>query len=782
MVDEYQDSNQAQNELILLLASYWESPNLMVVGDDDQSIFRFQGANVENLHAFERLFTADLKKVVLEENYRSTQFILDSAGWVINKNTTRVIPDKKLISKNSTLTNPIPPRVIECTNKVYEAAYIVNKIEEEHTRGIPYSEMAVIYRNHSQADILVSYLTQKNIPFYLKRRSNIFLLPLIIQIIELLNYINDEKNKPYSAEHLLFKILHFDFWDIAPADLAILAVYIRQEKIQWRDCINQLKDNNTLRSMMSDFSVKGIIKLASDLDYWVGKAFNFPLQQLLEKVISKGGILSYVLQSNNKLFLLQALQTFFDHLKGETKKKPNLSLQGFLQNLKLMNDNNIILEAEEIMEKGDGLNLLTAHASKGLEFEIVFILGCNEKFWDNTKDRLPFGIRDVIVATNDSLLEENRRLFYVACTRAKTSLDICYNLTDFDLKNLQQSVFIDEFLESGIPINQKTEISPDQIMDIQASLFGTDIPDKDFEPVDQMFLNRFTENYVLSATHLDNYLECPVKFYYRNLLQIPSAKTAPLSFGNAIHKALEMFFKSMLNHPQKQYPSLNQLVSWFKFDLDKNKDSFTKEEFDRTLEYGSEKVLPQLYSAFLPEWEQNKNRVPEKNLVDIVVNNIPIKGKLDQLVFQDTRMVSVIDFKTGKFNSEKKKTLLPPILGVNPDQAKFEEVYGGNYWRQAAFYHLLVNNDPLSNYQTVSGEMFFVEPDKDGKFVREKIFIDPNELKFMEDLIADVYSKIKNHEFSKGCGKGDCEWCNFNTYYLKRQTYSSENLITDFEE
>ncbi len=481
--------------------------------------------------------------------------------------------------------------------------------------------------------------------------------------------------------------------------------------------------------------------------------------------------------------MLQALQTFFDYLKEETRKAKALSLEDFLKTIKLMQDNSIPLEAEEVIEKSDGVNLLTAHSSKGLEFEMVFVMGCNDSFWDKQNDRLPFNIREVIVPSSaDSLLEENRRLFYVACTRAKSWLTITYNNSDLNLKGLQESVFVTEFLESGIPQKIKAEISDNQIMEIQTSLFGTDTSEKDFEPIDKEFLNKFTDNYVLSATHLDNYLECPIKFYYRNLLQIPSAKTGPLSFGNAIHQALELFFKTMLKHPQKQYPSLEQLVMWFKLDLQKHADSFTPEDFIRTLEYGSEKVLPQLYTTFLPEWNENKNREPEKNLINIVVNNVPIKGKIDQLVFQDSHSVQVIDFKTGKFIGEKKKTILPPVIGVNPENAKFEELYGGNYWRQVAFYHLLINNDPLHNYRTVSGEMFFVEPDNKGNFVREKIFIQPHEFKFMEQLIADIYGKIKNHEFTKGCGKKDCEWCNFNTYYLNKRIYSSELLMENDKE
>ncbi len=782
MVDEYQDTNKAQNELMLLLASYWDCPNVMVVGDDDQSIYRFQGANIENMHDFETRFAKHLKKVVLNKNYRSSQLILDAASRVINKNTCRLISNKNLLADKIDSSYNQTPCVVACDNPLYETAFIVNAIKEAQRDGIPLSEIAILYKNHSQVEHLKAYLTAINIPFNLRKRTNILSLPLIKNIIELLYYIKDERLKPYSGDFRLFNILHFDFWEIAPLDIAKMAFFIKNAKTRWRDTVNGINDHPELSKIISKSGTLHIQKVASDIEYWIGKTFNYTLPQLLEKVIGKGGILSYIMLDSKKLFLLQALQTFFDYLKEETRKKPNLTLEGFLQTIQLMQVNNLTLQAEEIIVKGDGVNLITAHSSKGLEFEMVVVMGCNKTIWEKTKDRLPFNMREVMVPDSiNSILEENRRLFYVACTRAKSRLLVTYNLADLNLKDEQESRFVTEFLESKIPKFIMTDVSNEQIAEVQLAIFGTEYSDKDFEPIGKEFLNKFTDNYVLSATHLDSYLECPIKFYYRNLLQIPSAITGPLSFGNSIHRALELFFKAMLNHPEKKYPSVEQLVSGFKFDLEKHADSFNPQDFARTLEYGTEKILPRLYKTFINEWEENKNREPEKNVMDIVVNDVPIKGKLDQLVFQDKTTVHVIDFKTGAFNSEKKKLLTAPMLEINNEEASIEDLYGGNYWRQIAFYHLLINNDKRHNYKTLSGEMFFVEPDIKGNYSREKIFINDDEIKFMENLIKDVYLKIKNHEFSNGCGKKNCEWCNFNTYYLTKRTYSSENLLGNDE-
>ncbi|MCB9252179.1 MAG: ATP-dependent helicase [Flavobacteriales bacterium] len=781
MVDEYQDTNKAQNDLVFLLSNYWESPNLMVVGDDDQSIYRFQGADIENLVGFEKKYEKDLLKVVLEDNYRSTQQILDSAKKVIQNNKERLVEHKNLVARKNIETK-FNPVILKCYNEVYEAAQIYNLIKDSHDSGIPYREMAVIYRNHKQGETIRDYLNYKGIPLSLKKKNNVLEEPFIINICALLRYISYENRKPYSGDPLLFKILHFDFWEIPAVDIAKLAYYLRGSGMKWRNCLAELDRQTELTLILSHEAITKLRKLSADIEYWISKSFNLPSQQLLEKVISKGGILSYVMQNPSKRYLLQVMQTFFNYLKNESRKNRDYTIEQFLNSIELLNDNYLSMEAEEIIEKKDAVNLLTAHASKGLEFDLVMVVSCNLNAWDKTKDRVPFSLRSILSHNIDSLMEENRRLFYVALTRAKTRLYISYQTQDLSEKTLNKSQFVQEIMESGIPIEKEAEIKEDQIMEVQRSGLEANDPEKNFDLLDKEYLNQLTENYVLSATHLDTYLDCPLKFYYRNLLQIPSAKTPALSFGNAIHKSLELFFKSMLDDPDKNYPDAGQLVLWYQNDLEKNKDSFTKEDFNRYLEYGKEKVLPQLYRTFLSEWNENKNRVPEKNLSDIVVKEVPIKGKLDQLVITDKHHVHVIDYKTGKFDSKKYKTLMPPVLDPETEKTSAEEMYGGNYWRQVAFYHLLINNDPLHSYKTLSGEMFFVEPLADGSFERRKIFVSDEELVFMENLLVEVYQKIKNHEFEKGCGKENCEWCNFNSFYLKGKTYSSENLLEDGSE
>ncbi|RZK13220.1 MAG: ATP-dependent helicase [Flavobacterium sp.] len=212
LVDEYQDTNGSQNEILNMLTSYWDNPNVFVVGDDDQSIYRFQGANVKNIVDFYDRYKDTVKTIVMVENYRSTQNILDASKAVIDNNKERLVNklqglSKDLIAKNSDLGNSlIKPRVIEYYNTIHEEAGIVKEIEKLYQSGIDLNEVAVIYRNHKLVAHIVKALELKGIPLNVKQKINILELPFIQNIIKLLDYIQKEYDKPGNAEYLLYEL------------------------------------------------------------------------------------------------------------------------------------------------------------------------------------------------------------------------------------------------------------------------------------------------------------------------------------------------------------------------------------------------------------------------------------------------------------------------------------------------------------------------------------------------------------------------------------------------
>ncbi len=232
LVDEFQDTSGSQKMLLQHLIDYWETPNVFVVGDDDQSIFSFQDANVKNIREFAAEYSNGLLKVVLVENYRSTQNILDAARILIEHNKERLIKDdsKNLVASRASLKDlNIPPEIIEYPNPANEAICVANKIEHlVSTKKIKPTEIAVIYRNHKQVEDLSNYLEKKNISVNMKRSINLLELPFVHKIITLLEYIAAEIDVAYSGDEMLFQILHFDFFNIPAIEIAKISLKVAQ--------------------------------------------------------------------------------------------------------------------------------------------------------------------------------------------------------------------------------------------------------------------------------------------------------------------------------------------------------------------------------------------------------------------------------------------------------------------------------------------------------------------------------------------------------------------------
>jgi DNA helicase-2/ATP-dependent DNA helicase PcrA len=255
----------------------------------------------------------------------------------------------------------------------------------------------------------------------------------------------------------------------------------------------------------------------------------------------------------------------------------------------------------------------------------------------------------------------------------------------------------------------------------------------------------------MNVTALNNYLKCPLEFYFRNLIRIPSPKNEATEFGSAAHYALEMLFKKMLNENEggkkSEFPSREEFINDFEWYMHRHRESFTKEQFARRMEYGHE-VLGNYYDKYSLTF--NKIVVVERNIRNVVVKGVPLKGKLDKLEF-DGKSVNVVDYKTG--DPDKALVKLKGPSDKDPN--------GGDYWRQAVFYKILVDNYEQRQWQVVSTEFDFIEPDKKKIYRKEKVVIKPEDTEIVMDQVKDTWEKIQAREFYTGCGKEDCHWCDF---------------------
>lgn len=776
LVDEYQDTNGAQNQLVNYITEYWEVPNLFVVGDDDQSIYKFQGANISNILNFASQYQEYLTTTVLTENYRSSQTILDASRALINLNAER-IPDinKHLIARHKEFANfPTTPAIHCYFNPLHEAIGIGNAIQKLHSEGVPYNEIAVLYRNHKQIEILTKYFKANHIPFNSKRRINVLYELLVTKLLKILTYLNAEATRPYTGEEHIFEILNFDFYKIPSLEIAKLSVEVKGKRSKWRDFLSDFaKSKHDLFSGMAGMDGRTELKrLVDDLEYWTSLVNNITVPQLIEKIIAKGGILSHVMQADDKRWQMQILRTFFDFVKEEAAKDPMMKLSDLLKTIERYEQFDIAIEAWQILQMPDSVNLITTHSSKGLEFQHVFITNCIDKAWFTGNRDKDFGLSKVYYKSKDETAEseENRRLFYVAMTRAKKELTISFHQQNMDTKPVERLRFIEELVsEGGLKIDSPV-VEESDILEFESQYYQ-DEEFPDFELIDYNYLDTILANYTLSATHLNSYLKCPVEFYFNHVLKVPSAKSEGASFGTAIHYALENLFTDMQKDENNLLPPADVLVTYFEKSMYAQRDSFTEDAYARRLAHGKI-LLPKYYAEYSKQWQLEKIFAVEKNMQNIEAGGVPIKGKLDKITFEGNNAY-VIDFKTGDFKNAKAKCY-PPKEDADP--GKPEQVLGGDYWRQMVFYNLLIENDHGNKWTMTRGEMNFVEPDKFGKFDKVVFAITPEETGIVTQQVKDTYSKIKAHEFTKGCNDEKCHWCNFVKYYLKKEIQVTESL------
>jgi DNA helicase-2/ATP-dependent DNA helicase PcrA len=758
LVDEFQDTSGTQNELVQLLVNYWEQPNLFVVGDDDQSIFRFQGANVENMLHFQKQYKDDIVNIVLENNYRSTQPILDASTQVINQNQERLINKIEGLSKhliaalpeNKLLHNA--PTIIQYNDPQEEMMDIAEQVTQLITGGVAPKEIAVLFKENKYGTEIAHFLQQKNIPIYSRRTANLFDQTLIQQILKILDYLACEWDQPNEGANILFEILHFKWWQISPITIAMLTVEANQLKYGAPENTFRKVLIDKTQEVQTDLFAKGglenVAKAVHVLEDLIGQVPNVTLLNLIEQILQKTGIIQSILSGDNKAEALDMVTHFFDFIKDETHRKPSLNLKDLVDMLRLMKREEIRLPLPITTGSEAGVNLLTTHGSKGLEFTHVFLAGTNAQFWEKKRSTASAGYKlpDTVLSTLEHAddKEELRRLFYVAITRAKKHLTISFSKYKSDGKETEPSQFLVELLagKEGL-IVQKTVEESIKIQYKLLRLQSTQRPA--IEQLEADFIQPKLEKFSMNVTALNNYLKCPLHFYYNSLIRVPSGKSEATTFGSAIHDALNKLFRKM-QESNNVFPDKQSLITDFEYYMKRHREAFTKQEFKDRIELG-ETVLINYYDFYVSSW--NKVVTTEYRINNVVVKDIPLKGAIDKIEFNGKEVV-VIDYKTGNIDNAREKLKGPNEK--NPD--------GGDYWRQAVFYKILLNHHP-KNWQVSSAEFDFVEPNKKKEFEKIAITISEADITTVSQQIQLVWEKIQNKDFYTGCGKEECHWCNF---------------------
>ena len=537
---------------------------------------------------------------------------------------------------------------------------------------------------------------------------------------------------------MLFEILHAEWFHIPAVEIATLAGEVAQkqytnEKTSLRKLLND-KANKPPKDLFSQSLHPRLAAAGRILEKLISAVSNATLQSLFETIFRETGLLKFAMESPDKRKILETLTSFFDFIKEETRRQPALSLQNLVTHLDLMEKEEIELPLVEVNGSADAVNLLTVHGSKGLEFTYIFFAGCNSHNWETKrKPSVTFHFPDTMFGSVSNENEELRRLFYVALTRAETHLYISYSRFRNNGKDAEPSVFIEE-IRTGfdMPV-EKMVLTTQVVTEFQFLLLQGEQP-PEMERIEMDFINRVLEKFQMNVTALNNYLKCPLEFYFKNLIRIPSPKNENTEFGSAVHYALEQLFRYMQDH-NNTFPDPGFFVGAFDSYMYRHRESFTKEQFARRMEYGHI-VLPAYYEKYILLW--NKIVSIERTISNVAIAGVPVRGKLDKLEF-DGKQVNVVDYKTGNVENA-----IPKIKGPSEKLPN-----GGDYWRQAVFYKLLVDRGQR-DWQVISTEFDFIEPNSKKAYIKQKLFITPEDEAIVTGQITDVWAKSRTTIFIPG--------------------------------
>lgn len=729
LIDEHQDSSGVQN---IFLEKVWggvSRPDIFVVGDDRQLIYGFGGASLEYFENFKHAF-GEAKLITLLENYRSTRNILDTAHKLLESSMT----DGKLKSnqkENHSL------RLVEAFYGRDEIIACALEIKEKIKEGYDINEMAILVPKNRQVRSAIAILKDMGLPVSGGEMVSFFDVPEAVSFLRVLKIIAN----PNDASSLALSF--FDkFSEISP---------IKAHEF--------LKSNN-----LRDFSLLNIIEKENNLfengneaNNWIKKLKSWvalssePVYSFIQKVGSS--FLLDTAKSHEELITrIEVIRTVLHLVLRQLEKNPKLTLQEFLDFLERVEayGENISLA---IFSPNDGVKVLTLHGSKGLEFDYVWIAHMDERSFAGGRKggfSLPSSVRERVENKDKEIL---KRQLYVALTRAKRFCTISYSTKSYtgaeqELTSILIPI-IDDFEKQSADETEKN------ILKNNPKAYVESFPEKIEKSFDTKELAGFVgKEYVdrkVSVTLLNNFFECPWKWYFRNLLQLPEPKSESLEFGNIVHGSMDAILKFT------QKPDEKRLKDIISFQV--KKSGFGDERKQKELSKLAHKIISSWIERRFDGISKKRNTEQSVSLRDGRFSHLNIYGKIDLVEYLDEKNVRVTDFKTG---SARKKNEIEKIN---------EERRMSNYLRQLAMYSYLLEQNSKSKINVRESRLEFLEAKNEKEFFYDKS-ITSKEINLLIKDIADYDNFVKNGEWvNRLCdynsyGKNtECEYCKMAEIY-----------------
>lgn len=723
LVDEFQDTNGAQYRLIDRLTRYLhtdQSPNIFVVGDDDQAIYRFQGANLQNMIAFRERFKSSAT-IVLTESYRCSPSVLHAARSLIEHNTERLTEVTLGLNKNLTsagcLQSGVRPRYIKTLSDLAEPSVIADMVDERLHSGKKPEEIAIFTQTNRELLPLYDTLQSRGIPVEMRGKLDLLTDPGVQQVLALLKAVRCP-----SESSVLSSALGCACFGCHPADLGRLFFRSRERHQSLYQVLLDLDIPEEGGAILYYHNRTSLIHARDVLLNLYHKIETRTVVQILEALLKECSLTPSVGSVIDPIEYVP-LQVFFDRIKYRSFENPGYTIDVLLSDIDLYLSSDypelrLTYEPPRLCDRG--VQLMTAHQSKGLEFDTVILSSFREGHWDRRRHppsltlplHLLFGWEKEQRVFEQG--QDERRLTYVAITRArKEVIFVCPSERSQggSVRPQMPSRFL---AECG-------EVLEEERSSLLSSLVLTKKP-RVIDIELKAFLQMRIKDFWLSVTSLNRFLDNPEEFVACDLLQTPQAKESSLVYGNAVHVALKkwgLYCKRGEQMPQEEFLHVFELYLT-------EREALTEKERLRLILHGKES-LPTYYQHRLSGVRPFIDSIERS--VTMHLKDIPLKGKIDRIdrVSPESSCVRVIDFKTGRVRSEK-------------------EIREGDYFRQLTFYALLLEGacpylEPQEFVLDFVGE-------RGEKPVERKFIIMDQEKKELKQLISNVWKKIINLDFS----------------------------------
>lgn len=733
LIDEHQDTNNAQNAVIELICGIDDFPNLFVVGDEKQSIFRFQGASLENFLYFQKLYPR-AKLIHLEENYRSTQRILDATHAFIRHNPKSISSETALQAKK--MNHAFQLHLAEYADPNQEADGIVTKIKENHSKNISYKDMAILVKKNEDVYRFARILEREDIPYLVSSPDPIFDDLQIRKIVMLLRGIAH-----VGTDIEFSRLFLMDIFETNPLDVFT----VTQRASRARKTVWEVIQNETVPESVRTAGQK--------LIDWKKRSQNTPIDIFFLDVIHESGIFRQMLAHPNSFAQLQKLSLLYEDIKQVQRRNHAALLDEYIVHIDLLERHAISFQAPPADLHADRVFISTVHKSKGLEFDVVFVPNLVDGYWGGGRSRstllrIPWRYisRSGIVSEEVLEIEEERRLFYVALTRAKQFVNLSFARHDSAGKAHIPSQFMSEIPDEHI----QREVIVETQHDAAERLARTLVPSSQSRPqfskseFQAYITSRFSEQGV-SVSALNNFISCPWKYIFRNLVRLPDVRGFYLLLGTAVHESIREYIISLKQN--KALTSL-QLQEYFLTTI----DTFSASQNDiELLKTKGGAILQSYYQKRMSTWDTRRE-------TEIIIPNIRmeegifINGKIDMIELNADKTVTVFDFKTGKVKSRN------DMLGLTKKADK-------SYFRQLVFYRLLLTLFQRGKYNMKKGVIEFVESAIDGDIRSELFEITAEDTDVVKEEIRTMKENMYNLTFwDKRCEDKGCEYCSYSSY------------------